>query len=114
MPDATPDLGFALGLRGKVDEAIEVYHEALRVEPDNAYPHHAFACFLRDITHDYEGAVSHFNKALELDPKNAYIHSDFGHTLRRQGSSTRRRRHSATALRLKPDIAAPAMRWPGC
>ena len=45
MPRRHCDLGSALGLRGKLDEAIATYQEAIRVEPDNAYPHHAFGVF---------------------------------------------------------------------
>ena len=72
---------------------------------DNAYPHHAFACFLRDIKHDYARAIDCFRKAVELDPNNAYIHSDFGHTLRRHEKLEEAAAAFREAVRLKPDIA---------
>src|SRR5207249_615378 len=68
------NLGYALGLQGKVEEAVAAYEEALRLRPEEASAHHAFACFLRDIKHDYEGAITSFNRAINLDPKNANAH----------------------------------------
>jgi tetratricopeptide (TPR) repeat protein len=99
------DLGSALGLRGMLDEAIAVYQEAIRLQPDKADAHHAFACFLRDIKRDHEGAVACFYKALELDPKNAYLHYDFGQMLHRHGKLDEAAAALRGALRLSPDTA---------
>ena len=62
-------LGYALGLYGKLDEAIAVYKEAIRRQPDNAYLPYAFGCFLRDIKRDYEGAIGWLNEGHQPRPE---------------------------------------------
>jgi tetratricopeptide (TPR) repeat protein len=96
------DLGYTLGLLGKVDEGLAVYEEVIRRQPDHAYTAHAFGCFLRDVKHDYEGAIAWLNKARKLDPDNARVLNDLGSVLHRQGKPDEAIAVYQEAIRLLP------------
>lgn len=50
----------------KVQEAIEDYNTAIKLEPENPYPYNNLACIYED-SQEYEEAISYFKKAIEVD-----------------------------------------------
>jgi len=59
---------------GYTEDAIKVYYELLKIEPNNARAHSNLGMLLIDCG-DFESALKHYNKSIEIKPDNyfAYI-----------------------------------------
>ncbi len=81
---ARVNLGIALSQKGRLDEAIKHYNEALRIRPDFAEAHtnlgHALARQGR-----LDEAIKHYAEALRLDPTSIESHYYLAHALYGQG-----------------------------
>lgn len=60
--------GFALGLQGRLNEAIQQFQEALRLKPDYAEAHYNRGIALAQREHYTEARVR-FQEALRLDSR---------------------------------------------
>ena len=72
--DAAVALGYkaeALRLLGRLDEAAETLHAALRIAPQNAW-YWVELGNVRSDANDPAGAVAHYSTAINLDPRNEY------------------------------------------
>jgi tetratricopeptide (TPR) repeat protein len=98
------DLGFALQLRGRIDEAIHHYRRALEVKPDYALAHLNLGSALARRG-ELDLAIRHLRRALEITPEFPKAHSNLGSALRAQGRLDEAIDHYRHALRFRPDNA---------
>jgi Flp pilus assembly protein TadD len=98
------NLGVALNAKGRIDEAIRHFQEALRVEPDFAEAHgNLGAAFAKKGRIDE--AILQFQAAIRLKPNDAGPYNGLGNALDGKGQTDDAIRQYQEALRLKPDFA---------
>jgi tetratricopeptide (TPR) repeat protein/serine/threonine protein kinase len=98
------DLGLALWQKGRFDEALAEYREAVRIKPDYAEARLALGNALKD-TGRTDDALAEYRAVLRLRPDHAEAHYDLGSTLRTQGRLDDALAELRQAVRLKPDYA---------
>ncbi|MFC1516182.1 tetratricopeptide repeat protein [Thermodesulfobacteriota bacterium] len=98
------NLGSDLARKGRLDEAVHHFYEALRIKPDYGKAHNNLGLVLYRQG-KLQPAVHHFSEALRLLPDNAAAHYNMGLTLTAKGDSEAAVGHYSTALRIKPDFA---------
>lgn len=101
---ALENLGRALGEKGQVDEAIEQYRAALRLNPQDGIAYNGLAVMLME-KRDFEAAANQLRTALELNPDDAFAHGNLGVILAGRGELDEALRHLEQAARLQPDDA---------
>jgi len=97
-------MGAALADRGKVDEAIAHYSEALRIKPNFAEAHYSLGNALASQGKLNE-AIAHYSEALRIKPGSAEPHNGLGSALADQRRFDEAVAHYHEALRIKPDFA---------
>lgn len=98
------NLGSALAKQGRMEEAIESYMRALRVQPDYSMPHYTLGeIFAKQGK--LADAVFHYQEAVRIDPDFAEAHNNLGNLLFRQGDFDRAIQHYRRALKLNPGYA---------
>ncbi|MEE9212111.1 MAG: tetratricopeptide repeat protein, partial [Phycisphaeraceae bacterium] len=98
------NLGHAMLVEGKVDEAVRHYREALQVKPLYAGTQHNMGISLA-LQGELDQAIRHFRQALRIKPDFADAHHNLGNALAMQGRLEDAIRHFHRALRLRPDYA---------
>jgi tetratricopeptide (TPR) repeat protein len=96
------DLGFTLVRQGEIQEAINHYTEALRIDPYFAIAHYNLGIALT-MQGNIEEAIAHYTRALQINPNYAAAHNKLGIFLANQGKHQEAITHFAEALRVKPD-----------
>jgi len=97
-------LGNALAGRGKFEEAVAHYSEALRIQPDFAGAHTNLGLVLAQ-RRQFDEAINHFSEALQIEPDLAEAHNGLGSVLAKQEKLNDAFRHFSEALRIEPDYA---------
>jgi len=95
-------LGERLIKQGKLDEAIDRFHEAYRLKPDDVFIQNNLAVAL-SRQGKIDEAISQLNRALQIRPDYAKLHINLGVALGLQGRSDEAIGHLREALRLEPD-----------
>ena len=98
------NLAFALERKGRLEEAISHYYEALRINPDFWEAHYNLARTLVRQERVEEG-ISHYHEALRINPEFAETHYSLGGALMGQERFEEAMSHYYEALRIKPDYA---------
>jgi tetratricopeptide (TPR) repeat protein len=98
------NLGVALAEKGRVEDAIRHYSEALRIWPDYAVVHLNLGKVLAE-QEKFDEAIIHYRAALRIDPNFAKAHNHLGIVMTKQGKMEEAIDHYSKALRLKPDNA---------
>jgi tetratricopeptide (TPR) repeat protein len=98
------NLGNALLQAGRMQEGIEHYEQALRIEPDFAEAHNNLGIALLQLGNVAE-AVGQYEQALRIKPDFADAHSNLGDALLRLGKVAEAIGYYEQALRIKPDFA---------
>jgi tetratricopeptide (TPR) repeat protein len=101
---AHTNLGIALAMRGRLDQAVAHYTEALRIKPDFAEVHYNLGVVLA-AQGRLEQAKAQFIETLRLKPKIAEAHNGLGEILAAQGKIDQAKAQYTEALRLKPNLA---------
>jgi tetratricopeptide (TPR) repeat protein len=96
---AHTNLGIALRARGKTDEAIEQYREALRIDPDSPQAHICLANALR-VQGKLDQAVEEYRRAVSVAPDNSDAHLMLGTAYYEQGKLDDAIRHYRLALQV--------------
>jgi tetratricopeptide (TPR) repeat protein len=95
-------LGIVLASQGKPGEAIEQYHEALRLNPEYALGHYNLGCALAAEGRSEE-AIQQYDRAVQLQPDLTRAHYNLGCTLATGGRFAEAIEQYDQVLRLKPD-----------
>jgi tetratricopeptide (TPR) repeat protein len=101
---AHDNLGVALVVQGRLDEAITHYHEAIALRPTNPRPHYDLGIAFRQQGKNDE-AITEYEKALELRPQYEKAHNNLGNILLQTGRDDEAVAHFEKALALHPDYA---------
>ena len=80
------NLGFALALRGKGDEAIPLFRKALELRPDYPEAHYNLGIELAQRG-EFEKAIAEYRKAIELNPKYIEAYQNLGVALASSGKA---------------------------
>lgn len=96
------NLGNCLRQKGKPDEAIAQYEEALRLDPKEAEAHHNIGLSLMQKG-KVDDAIAQYRQALQLNPKllNAYV--NLGDALLQEGKADDAMAQYLAALKINPD-----------
>jgi len=96
------NLGDALARKGRSDDAMLHYDEAIRLQPNyaDAYYNRGTVLFAKGRT---EEAIADLTKALEMHPNDADAHTSLGNALLRKGSLREAIVHYVAAMTLAPD-----------
>jgi tetratricopeptide (TPR) repeat protein len=98
------NLGNALLQKGKVDEALVHYQQALQIKPDSAETHNNLGNALLQQG-KVDEAIAHWQQALQIKPDFAEAHNNLGNALLRKGQVGEATAHCQQALQIKPDFA---------
>jgi len=98
------NLGFALGERGQLDEAIISLQKALELNPNYDVAHNDLGLSLLKKGRPDE-ATAHFLRALEINPNYASARCNLGSDFLRQGQVGQAIAEFQTALKLAPNYA---------
>ena len=110
VPDEPPrgttyyNLGVALSMEGRRDEANVFYEKALAVRPENHVARFALANSLCVLGRRDE-AVAHYREVLKAMPENAYAHNNLSVALDECGRHDEAALHLRRALQLEPSLA---------
>jgi len=97
------NLGLILAQRGRLDEAVDQYREALRVKPDYELAHRNLAdALLRKGRTDE--AIAHYIEALRINPNMAAAHFKLGNLLVGRGRLEEAIVHFRQTVRLNPTM----------
>ncbi|MBW1683633.1 MAG: tetratricopeptide repeat protein [Deltaproteobacteria bacterium] len=113
VPRLHYELGNALRQKGRMQEAMREYRQALgrspyfpyECPPEIAASAHNNLAILLARQGDLSGAVEHWRAALEAKPGNANTHHNLGIALTDRGQGVEAMRHFTEALRLDPGNA---------
>jgi tetratricopeptide (TPR) repeat protein len=94
-------LGVALARRGRTEEAIEHYREAIRLRADHPHAHGNLGLALVDAGAP-DDALERFRRAIDLRPDYAEAHYNLANLLSERGRSEEAERHYREALRIRP------------
>jgi protein O-mannosyl-transferase len=98
------NLGIALDRKGRMDEAIRQFHEALRLRPDSPGTHYDLANALGKHG-QLDEAIREYEEAIRLKPDHADAHNNLGTAFDKKGRHHEAIREYEEAVRLKPDHA---------
>jgi tetratricopeptide (TPR) repeat protein len=98
------NIGYALNQKGKVEEAIREYHQALGIKPDYAQPHFNLGVVLLNRG-ELEEAIAEYKKALETKPEYMEAHFDLGTALALKGHLDEAVAQYRKVLEIRPDYA---------
>ncbi len=99
------ELGDVLRSEGKIDQAIEQWHEALKIRPDAARANRDLGYALLEKG-ELDEAMFHFTEALRISPSLADVHNSVGYILVCKNRFEEAIEHFNEALRLRPGFAA--------
>jgi len=103
---ADNNLGAVLTAKGRLNEAIPLLEESLRLEADYPEAHNNLANALAGVPGRMPEALAHFEEALRLKPDLAEAHYNLANALAGiPGHMSEALAHYGEALRIKPDYA---------
>lgn len=99
------NLGGSLAATGKLEEAIDAFQNALKLDPSMGDAHENLALALARKGRQQESLI-HLGDAARLEPENARVHNIYAVMLGAAGRTDEAMQEFQTALRLAPDSAA--------
>ena len=87
--------------RGQTDLAIDLYEQALRLNPHFHIAHNNLGNVLQNLAR-FEEAMEHYRQALHTDPTYAEAHYNLANALKAQGRLEAALGHYEAALRIRP------------
>jgi Flp pilus assembly protein TadD len=98
-------LGVALQKQGRLEEAKDALHEAIRLEPRSVAAHYQLGVILREQG-QWQAAEAAFRQVVRIEPKDAAGHWGVGVALQKQGRSEEAAASFHETVRLEPGWAA--------
>ena len=102
--DALDDLGAALTVMGRFDEALGYYRQALAIDPSLAGTQNNLGILMAKQGRIIE-AIEYYKKAIELDPAHAEFYNNLGNLLATKGRPAEAIEQFQKALEIEPDFA---------
>jgi tetratricopeptide (TPR) repeat protein len=102
--DAYNNLGSALLIEQKIEEAISNYKIAIKINPDSAEPHYNLGVALV-AEGENEEAISHYKISVKINPDFAEAYNNLGTVLFAKGKNEEAISHYNIAIKTKPDFA---------
>ncbi len=99
------NLGGSLAATGKLEEAIDAFQNALKLDPSMGDAHENLALALARKGRQQESLI-HLGDAARLEPENARVHNIYAVMLGAAGRTDEAMQEFQRALRLAPDSAA--------
>jgi len=96
------NLGGVLSNRGRLEDALEYYQQALRIKPDSAWTHNNIGTMLAE-TGKPDLAVYHMKEALRLKPDYSEAYSNLGIFFARQKRYIDAAHYLQVAIELAPE-----------
>ena len=98
------NLGLLLKNQGRIDEAIDHYHQALQLDPNawDALNDLGAALAARG---QFDEAIQYYRKSLEIDPSRFAVENNLGHALAAEGHFDEAIECYRKALQLNPDFS---------
>ena len=96
------NLASTLQEKGRIDEAIEHYQEAVRIKPKYARAHSNLGSVLHEQG-QIDEAIKHYQEALRVKPDYVKVHNNLGMALQGQGQIDDAIKHYKEAVRIRPD-----------
>src|SRR3954447_17929716 len=100
--EALFDLASSCSRQGRIDEAIDYYHQALPVRPESEPARDNLGLLLASVGRLPE-AIANFQHAISLQPQLADAHYSLALTLQSEGLLGEAMAHYQHAIELKPD-----------
>jgi len=97
-------IGFCYGMLGAHTKEIEVYIQAIRIDPNNAIAHYNLGIAYFKLGF-HEGAIEAFKQAIRIDPDYAKTHCNLGITYGQLGFYEDEIEAYMQAIRIDPDYA---------
>ena len=101
---ARNNLGTVFLQKGRLEEAVACFQEALEIQPDSPNAHFNLGHILLKQGR-LDEAAAHFQRVLEIQPNDPKTHSDLGLVLMQQGQTDEATAHFLKALEIQPDFA---------
>ncbi len=95
-------LGMVYFLQGKSSEAINVFQQAISINPNNAYAYLGWG-LVSLAQNNYDEAISKFKKVIEIDPGRFDAYANWGGALFQENKFQEAIEKSKTSLALNPD-----------
>jgi tetratricopeptide (TPR) repeat protein len=95
------NLGTALAVQRRFEEAFDAYERALRVDPESVMVHMNYAAALM-MAERYDESIEHAQAAIHRDPTLTVAHAALGKALWRQGRYSEAREAAQIAIDLNP------------
>ncbi|MFH0944971.1 MAG: tetratricopeptide repeat protein [Planctomycetota bacterium] len=99
--EAHTNLGWALAMQGRLDEAVREYRKAIELKPGFTLAHNNLGLALARLGRETD-ARAEFERALEINPNHLYSHLNLGNLLLEQGDRDKALGHFAEAARINP------------
>jgi len=99
------NLGVVLATRGRPQEAIQYFEEALRLKPQFSYAHFNLGRAYAELGQSRE-AMEHYQQAVDIKPDSIDAQYNLGLALADAGRPEEAIRHLQEAVRLMPDFAS--------
>ena len=103
---AENNLGVALSMAGRTDEAVFHYREALRILPYYEKAHYNIGIELA-AQGKPAAAAEHFSMLLKFKPGDVQLHNNLGAVLAQEGRLDAAAEQFQQAIKIKPDYAKP-------
>ena len=84
-PDAYHNLGTALVVQNKTDDAIVAYRRAIELAPNDAFLYNALGTALA-LQRNFDDAIAAYRRAIELNPNQGVFHDNLRNALVSQGN----------------------------
>ena len=97
--------GYQSFKKGDYDQAIKDYSEAIKLDPEYAFPFYGRGCAWA-LKKDYDKAIKDLTEAIRLDPKNASAYNDRGGVFLTTGKYDKALKDYTEAIRLDPKHGA--------
>ena len=102
--------GYALDRVGRLDDAIDIYTRAIRLNPTFIEAHHNVG-LLRMQKSEFDVAIQNFEEVLRLFPQHVTANLHLAKIYLQTGNSALARRHLATVLEASPDHQEALSLW---